>query len=261
MKIVYLGDVVAQTGREKVINTVSTIKSDWDYDALIVNVDNAAHGFGCTPKIARQLFEAKVSALVTGDHVWDQKDFSDFLNENKRTVRPLNYPDNLAGTGARVIPLDNGQKLLLTEIVGRVFMPETAYPLEKLEQLLSQYKLSRDVDAIFVDIHTEATAEKQALAHYFDGRISAMIGSHTHVPTSDAMILPHGTAYQTDVGMCGDYSGVIGFKAAAPMDRLKNPASGSRLEPGEGPATLHGVFIETEDKTGLAVRIIPLTYC
>ncbi len=261
MKIVYLGDVVAQTGREKVISAVQTIKSDWDYDALIVNVDNAAHGFGCTPKIARQLFDAKVTALVTGDHVWDQKDFSVFLYENKRTVRPLNYPDNLAGVGARIIPLDSGQKLLLAEVVGRVFMPEVASPLEKLEQLLSQYKLTHEVDAIFVDIHAEATAEKQALAHYFDGRISAMIGSHTHVPTSDAVILPHGTAYQTDVGMCGDYSGVIGFKAAAPMDRLKNPASNSRLEPGEGQTTLHGVFVETDDKTGLAVKITPLIYC
>ncbi len=260
LKIVYLGDVVARSGREKVIQTISVIKNDWHWDALIVNVDNAAHGFGCTPKIARQFFEARASALVTGDHVWDQKDFTAYLNESNRIVRPLNYSDNLAGVGARVIPLDNGQKLLIAEVVGRVFMAEVASPLEKLEQLLTQYKLTDNVDAIFVDIHAEATAEKQALAHYFDGKISAIIGSHTHIPTADAMILPQGTAYQTDVGMCGDCSGVIGFKTAAPIARLKNPASNLRLEPGEGQATIHGVFIETDDKSGLAVKIVPLTY-
>lgn len=260
MKIVYLGDVVAKSGREKVVKIIPQLKQDWKYDALIVNVDNAAHGFGCTPKTAKQLLEAKVNALVTGDHVWDQKELLSFLDEDKRIIRPINYPDNLPGGGARIIPVDTGKKLLVTEVVGRVFMKDVPPAIEKIEQLLEKYKLGRDVDAIFIDIHAEATAEKQAFAHYFDGQVSAIIGSHTHVPTADAAILAKGTAYQTDVGMCGDYNGVIGFNASAPMERLKDTQSTSRLEPCEGEADVCGVFIETDDKTGLAIKITPLRY-
>lgn len=260
MKIVYLGDIVARCGREKVIQTIPQIKSDWHYDALIINVDNVAHGFGCTPKIAKQFLDAGVSAIVTGDHVWNQKELLSFLDENNRIIRPLNYSDNLAGVGARVIPLDSGQKILVAEVVGRVFMEAVASPAEKVEQLLSQYKLKRDVDAIFIDIHAEATAEKQAFARCFDGGVSAIIGSHTHVPTADAIILPKGTAYQTDVGMCGDYDSVIGFETAAPIERLKDKSSNTRLEPKNGVAEVHGVFIETDDKTGLAIKITPIKY-
>lgn len=260
MRIVYLGDVVARCGREKVVKTIPQIRQDWHYDALIVNVDNAAHGFGCTPKIAKQLLDSGASALVTGDHVWNQKDLLEFLNDNNRIVRPLNYAANLAGVGSRVISLDNGQKLLLAEVVGRVFMEQVDSPLLKLEELLQQYRLHHDVDAIFVDIHAEATAEKQALARCFDGRVSAIIGSHTHVPTADAQILPNGTAYQTDVGMCGSYNGVIGFDAVAPIERLKNTASPYRLEPKDDSAELHGVLIETDNQTGLAVAITSICY-
>ncbi len=260
MKIVYLGDIVARSGREKVIQTIPQIKQDWQMDALIVNVDNVAHGFGCTPKIAKQLLDAKVSAIVTGDHVWNQKELLEFLNDNNRIVRPLNYSDNLAGVGARVIPLDSGQKILVAEVVGRVFMETVESPVIKVEQLLQKYKLARDVDAIFIDIHAEATAEKQAFAHCFDGCVSAIIGSHTHVPTADAVILPKGTAYQTDVGMCGNYDSVIGFDEKAPIERLRDKSSPSRLEPKGGNAQICGVFIETDNKTGLAVKITPFKY-
>lgn len=260
MKIVYLGDIVARSGREKVIQTIPQIKHDWQMDALIVNVDNVAHGFGCTPKIAKQLLDAGVSAIVTGDHVWNQKELLEFLDDNNRIVRPLNYSDNLAGVGARVIPLDSGQKILVAEVVGRVFMDTVESPVIKVEQLLQKYKLARDVDAIFIDIHAEATAEKQAFARCFDGCVSAIIGSHTHVPTADAVILPKGTAYQTDVGMCGNYDSVIGFEPAAPIERLRDKSSPSRLEPKGGNAQICGVFIETDNKTGLAVKITPFKY-
>ena len=260
MKIVYLGDIVARSGREKVIQTIPQIKQDWQMDALIVNVDNVAHGFGCTPKIAKQLLDAGVSAIVTGDHVWNQKELLEFLDDNNRIVRPLNYSDNLAGVGARVIPLDSGQKILVAEVVGRVFMDTVESPVIKVEQLLQKYKLARDVDAIFIDIHAEATAEKQAFARCFDGCVSTIIGSHTHVPTADAVILPKGTAYQTDVGMCGNYDSVIGFEPAAPIERLRDKSSPSRLEPKGGNAQICGVFIETDNKTGLAVKITPFKY-
>ena len=177
------------------------------------------------------------------------------MNDNKRIVRPLNYSDNLAGVGAREIPLDNGKKLLIVELVGRIFMEAVDCPVQTIDNVLKKYSLAKNVDAIFVDFHAEATAEKQALAHYLDGRVSAVIGSHTHVATSDAVILPLGTAYQTDAGMCGDYSGVIGFDKQSPIERLKDKSSSHRLEPCCGKGSVCGVFIETNDNTGLAIKI------
>lgn len=255
MKIVYLGDIVARPGREAVRSALRELKELYKFDVLIANIDNAAHGFGCTPKICKQLLEAGVTAMVTGDHVWDQKEILPFLDDNKRIVRPLNYASNLPGCGAREIPVDTGQKLLLIEVVGRVFMEDVASPLDAVEEILHKYTLGQNIDAIFIDIHAEATAEKQAFARYFDGKVSAVIGSHTHVPTNDATILPKGSAYQTDAGMCGDYNGVIGFNEQAPIARLKDKKSSCRLEPCTGKATICGIFIETDDKTGLAKSI------
>ena len=255
LKIVYLGDIVAKSGREAVRNSISYLKETYKYDVLIANVDNAAHGFGCTPKVCNQLIESGVTALVTGDHVWNQKDIYPYLNECKRIVRPLNHSSNLAGTGAQVISLDNGKKILVVEVVGRVFMEAVDCPLQALDSVLEKYHLSKNIDAIFVDIHAEATAEKQSFAYYFDGRVSAVIGSHTHVPTADSKILPNGTAYQTDAGMCGDYDSVIGFDKQAPIERLKDKFSPHRLEPATSKGTVCGTFIETDDKTGLAIRV------
>lgn len=255
MKIVYLGDIVAKSGREAVKNAILHLKQTYKYDVLIANVDNAAHGFGCTPRVCNQLFDAGVNVLVTGDHVWNQKDIYPYLNECKKIVRPLNHSTNLAGVGAQVIPLDNGKKILVVELVGRVFMKAVDCPLQALENVLDKYILAKNIDAIFVDIHAEATAEKQSFAHYFDGRVSAVIGSHTHVPTSDERILPKGTAYQTDAGMCGDYNSVIGFDTKAPIERLKDKFSPHRLEPATNKGTVCGTFIETDDKTCLAIHI------
>ena len=255
MKIIYLGDVVARCGREAVISAIPDFRKEFNYDALIVNVDNVAHGFGCTPKIARQFLDAGVSALVCGDHVWNQQDLQPFLDECNRIIRPINFPDTLAGVGARIIPLDTGKKILVAEVMGRVFMDDAGSYIDKIEELLKQYHLGKNIDAIFIDVHAEATAEKQAFARHFDGQVSAIIGSHTHVPTSDAIILAKGTAYQTDTGMCGNYDGVIGFDDKAPIERLQNKNASSRLEPKGGPAIICGVFIQTDDKTGLAVKI------
>lgn len=255
MKIVYLGDIVARPGREAVKQAIPLLKEKYAFDLLIANVDNAAHGFGCTPKICTQLLDAGVSALVTGDHVWNQKDILPFLNDNKRIVRPLNYAAALPGIGAREIPADTGKKLLLIEVVGRVFMEAVDCPLKATDEVLDKYRLGKNIDAVFIDIHAEATAEKQAFARYFDGRVSAVIGSHTHVPTNDAVILPNGTAYQTDAGMCGDYNGVIGFNPQTPIERLKDKFSTNRLEPCSGKGTVCGTFIQTDDKTGLSMSV------
>lgn len=246
---------MARAGREAVFNNIEKLKELYRFDALIINVDNAAHGFGCTPGIARDFFEKGVSAIVTGDHVWNQREIVPYLDECKKIVRPLNHPDNLAGKGAREIELPNGKKLLVVEVVGRLFMEAVDCPAQAMDKLLKTYTLGRNIDAIFVDFHAEATAEKIAFGHYLDGKVSAVIGSHTHVPTSDYTILPNGTAYQTDAGMCGDYSGVIGFDKQAPIERLCRKFSGNKLIPANGNGSLWGTFIETDDKTGLAIHI------
>ena len=255
MRIVYCGDIVARPGREAVLNNIGRLRELYNFDVLIVNTDNAAHGFGTTPGICRDFLEQGVTAIVTGDHVWNQREIIPFLDDCKQIVRPLNYPESLPGKGARVIELPNGKKILVAEVVGRLFMEAVDCPVQAMDKLLQSYRLGANVDAIFVDIHAEATAEKISFGHYLDGRVSAVIGSHTHVPTSDFMILPKGTAYQTDAGMCGDYSGVIGFDKEEPMARLARRFTGGRLVPNKGPGTLWGTFIETDDKTGLAVKI------
>ncbi len=255
MKIIYCGDVVARPGREAILNNIPLLKEKYNYDVLIVNADNAAHGFGTTPGICRDFFEKGVTAIVTGDHVWNQREIIPFLDECKTIVRPLNMPENLPGKGWREIELANGKKILIIEVLGRLFMEAVDCPVQTIDKLLKLYTLGRNVDAIFVDIHGEATAEKISFGHYLDGRVSAVIGSHTHVPTSDAMILPNGTAYQTDAGMCGDYSGVIGFEKEAPIERLARRYTGNRLIPCKGHGTLSGTYIETDDTTGLAVKI------
>lgn len=255
MKIIYCGDVVARPGREAVLNNISKLKELYNYDVLIVNTDNAAHGFGVTPGICRDFLSNGVTAIVTGDHVWNQREIIPYLDECKQIVRPLNYPENLPGKGAREIELTNGKKILVVEVVGRLFMEAVDCPAQAMDKLLKSYSLGRNIDAIFVDIHGEATAEKIAFGHYLDGRVSAVVGSHTHVPTADEMILPGGTAYLTDAGMCGDYSGVIGFEKDEPIARLTRRFTGGRLIPGKGQGTFRGVFIETDDKTGLAIKI------
>lgn len=255
MRIIYLGDVVARPGREAVLSNISKLRELYQFDVLIVNSDNAAHGFGVTPGICREFFEKGVTAIVTGDHVWNQREIIPFLNDCKQIIRPLNYPEDLPGKGAREIELANGKRILIVEVVGRLFMEAVDCPVQVMDKLLKGYRLGRNIEAIFVDIHAEATAEKIAFGHYLDGRVSAVIGSHTHVPTSDAVILPGGTAYLTDAGMCGDYSGVIGFEKEEPMARLARRFTGGRLIPGKGNGTLCGVFIETDDSSGKALKI------
>jgi len=255
LKIIYCGDVVGRPGRDAVLNNIAKLKETYNYDALIVNVDNAAHGFGVTPGICRDFLAAGVTALVSGDHIWNQREILPFLDECKQIARPLNHPDSLPGQGAREIILPDGRKLLVVEVVGRLFMEAVDCPVQAMDKLLKLYTLGRNVDAIFVDFHAEATAEKISFGHYLDGKVSAVIGSHTHVPTSDTMILPGGTAYQTDAGMCGDYSGVIGFEKEEPVARLARKFTGNRLLPCKGQGALWGTFIETDDKTGLAVKI------
>ncbi len=255
MKIIYCGDVVARAGREAVLNNLSTLKEQYKPDAIVVNIENAAHGFGATPGICRDFLEAGVDALITGNHVWNQRDLIPFLNDCKKIIRPLNYPDTNPGRGFAEINLANGKKLLIIQVVGRLFMEAVDCPVQAVEKVLKSYNLGRNVDAILVDIHAEATSEKLSFGYYLDGRVSVVAGTHTHVPTADARVLPNGTAYITDVGMCGDYDSVLGFDKEEPINRLLHKFSGGRLSPAKGHGSLYGILVETDNASGLAKSI------
>ena len=255
MKIIYCGDVVARAGREAVLNNLPILREQYKPDAIIVNIENAAHGFGATPGICRDFLEAGVDGLITGNHVWNQKELVPFLSDCKVIIRPLNYGNNVPGRGAAEISLANGQKLLIMQVAGRQFMDPVDNPINAIEEILKSYNLSKNISAILVDMHAEATSEKLALGYYLDGRVSIVAGTHTHVPTADARVLPQGTAYITDVGMCGDYDSVLGFETSEPIARLADRYTGGRLSPAKGKGTLYGIFVETDDKTGLAKSI------
>ena len=255
MKILYCGDVVGRPGREAVIQNIGKLRRAHAIDAVIVNAENAAHGFGLTPKICRDLFEAGTDIITTGNHVFDQHEIIPFLDEDKRIIRPLNYPSGTAGQGSTVLELLSGKKILIAQVMGRVFMEALDCPVKALEEVLKTYRLKANVDAIMVDIHAEATSEKISFAHYFDGRVSAVFGTHTHVPTADACILKKGTAYLTDVGMCGDYDSVLGFEETAPIARLCKKYPQERLVPSKGEGTFCAVLFQTDDNTGLSTHI------
>lgn len=255
MKIIYCGDIVGRSGREVVLKNISGLKEKYKADVFIINAENAAHGFGVTPGICRDFYKAGVDAIITGNHVWNQREILPYVDEWKTLIRPLNFPEGTPGHGSCLLELANGKKILITQLIGRAFMEAFDCPVQAVDKLLKLYSLGRNVDAVFVDIHAEATAEKLALGYYLDGRVSAVAGTHTHVPTADGRILPKGTAYITDVGMCGDYNSVLGFEVETPIRRLCRKYPADRLLPAKGSGTLYGIFVETDDKTGLAVHM------
>lgn len=255
MKILYCGDIVGRAGRNVIIKHIKEIKQKHKLDAVIVNAENAAHGFGLTPAIAQDLLDAGVDGIITGNHIWQQKEIYPFLDSNRQIIRPLNYPETLPGKGSQILNI-NGKKLLIAQVLGRLFMPPINSITEPLDNLLKFYTLGKNIDAILVDIHGEATSEKLALGYYLDGKVSLVAGTHTHVPTADARILPQKTGYITDVGMCGDFNSVLGFEPEAPVERLAEKLTAqNRLIPANGKElTVWGIMIET-DQTGLCQNI------
>ena len=254
MRLIYCGDVVGRAGREAVLNNIADIRKKYAPDVFIVNVENAAHGFGVTPGICREFLEKGADALVTGNHVWQQRELIPFLNDCKQIIRPLNYPETLPGRGALEIILANGKKILIVQLLGRLFMEAVDCPVQAVDKLLKSYTLGKNIDAIFVDIHAEATSEKLAMGYYLDGKVSVVAGTHTHVPTADYRLLRQGTAYITDVGMCGDYDSVLGFEIDEPINRLARKYSGGRLTVSKGKGTLYGIIVDI-DNTGRAFNI------
>ncbi len=255
MKILFFGDVVGRSGRDAIVKNVPHLRRDMALDAVIVNGDNAAGGFGITPQIAKDFFACGVDVVTGGDHIWDQqKDITQYLAQEKRLLRPENFPLKTVGSGSYLLSFADGRKLLVLHLLGQVFHKEhTRCPFLTADEILEKYKLGNN-QAILVDFHAEATSEKTAMGKYLDGRVSVVVGSHTHVPTADARILPKGTAYQTDAGMCGDYDSVIGFESSAPLERFLTKISKPKMEAAMGTATLYGLYVEVNDKTGLAIE-------
>jgi metallophosphoesterase (TIGR00282 family) len=227
-------------------------------DLAIVNAENASHGFGLAPAMADALFAAGADVITLGNHAWDRRELAAYIETHPRLIRPLNFPPGSPGHGSVVVDLADGRRALVLQAMGRLFMELTDDPFRLTAELLARHRLGVTVQAIFADIHGEATSEKMAYAHSFDGRVSAVVGTHTHLPSADHHILAGGTAFQSDAGMCGDYDSVIGMEKAAASARFWRKVPGERLGPAEGEATICGTFVETSDATGLALRIEPV---
>ncbi len=254
MKLLYCGDVVGRSGRDAVLKYIPKLKKEENLDFIIVNAENAAHGFGVNPDICKQFFDIGIDMIVTGNHAFRQKNLMGYLNEEKRIIRPYNFPEELAGKGYHICELPNGKKILVAQFLGRKCMDVTVdCPFRKAAKLFTQYNFGKNIDYIFVDIHAELTSEKMAFGQFCDGYASIVAGSHTHIPTADLQIFDKGTAYITDVGMCGDYNSVIGNDKQEPISRFVNCINKDRYKPATGEGTLCGVIFELDDDSGKAV--------
>ncbi len=258
MRLLFLGDVVGRAGRTAVYEALPRVRDRLAPDFVIVNGENAAGGFGITAKIADEFYAAGVDCLTTGNHVWDQRELIGTIDHDHRLLRPVNFPPGTPGRGATILPAAGDRRVLAVNLMARLFMDPLDDPFAGIDAVLADLAMPRDVDAIVVDFHGEATSEKMAMGHYLDGRVSLVVGTHSHIPTADHQILSGGTAYQTDAGMCGDYDSVIGMKKDPAIHRFIRKIPGDRLTPAESPATVCGLLVDTDNRTGLAVRVEPL---
>ncbi len=258
MRILFIGDVVGRTGREAVAVRLPGLREALRIDLAVVNAENASHGFGLGPDMAAALFAAGADVITLGNHAWDRKEIVPYIAETPRLIRPLNYPPGTPGAGVVVVEVGRSRRVLVLQAMGRLYMDALDCPFRGTADVLTKHRLGGTVAAIFVDFHAEASSEKMAFAHFLDGRVSAVIGTHTHCPSADAQVLPGGTAFQSDAGMSGDYDSVIGMVKEPATLRFWKKMSGERLAPAEGETTVCGVFVETDDATGLARRIAPV---
>ena len=258
MKLLVAGDIVGKAGRNILRSGLLHLRSQEDFDLIVVNVENAAAGFGVTPDIAGKLFDLGVDVLTTGNHVWDKKEIFGYLEREPRILRPINYPSPCPGEGSFVATTARGIDVAVINVQGRVFMPLIDCPFQAIDHELEA--LSANTKHVLVDLHAETTSEKMAMAWYLDGRVSAVVGTHTHVPTADERILPKGTAYITDLGMCGPYDSVIGMAPETSLPRFLT-AMPSKFEPAKANPWMCGVIIDIDDDTGLArdIRRFKLT--
>ena len=253
MRLLYLGDVMGRAGRTAISETLPRLREEWRLDFVVVNGENSTNGMGLSGEHAKLLLDAGADCLTLGDHAFDQKDMMQYIEREPRIIRPINFAKSAPGKGFRLFTAPGGRKVLVAQVLGQVFMKRAFDdPFSAIDQVLRTHPLGGQAQAVIVDIHCEATSEKMAMGHFCDGRASLVVGTHTHVPTADAQILTGGTAYQTDAGMCGDYNSVIGMDKAEPMRRFVTGMGKERFSPARGPATLSGIFVETDDRTGKA---------
>ena len=256
MKILFLGDVLGRAGRTAIKTHLPRLRKEWALDFVVVNGENASNGMGLTAEHANLIFQAGADCVTLGDHAFDQKDMLQHIDSDSRIVRPINYAKAAPGRGFRIFNATGGRKVLVAQVLGQVFMKRPFDdPFSAVDQVLRTHRLSATVNATIVDVHAEATSEKMGLGHWMDGKASLVVGTHTHVPTGDAQIMNGGTAYLTDAGMCGDYNSVIGMDKAEPLRRFVTGMTKGRFTPAEGEATLSGVYVETDDRTGLAKTV------
>jgi hypothetical protein len=258
MRILFIGDIVGRSGRTILLNHMPKLIAEWRLDLVVVNGENAAGGFGITESIYNDFIDAGADAITLGNHAWDQREALVFIERAPRLVRPANFMKGTPGRGSALVDTKNGKRALVVNAMGRVFMTPFDDPFATVARELDACPLGEAADAIVVDFHCEATSEKQGIGFFCDGRASLVVGTHTHVPTADHQILAGGTAYMTDAGMTGDYDSIIGMQKEEPLRRFITGIPSGRFEAAQGTATLSGVAVETDDATGLALRIAPV---
>ena len=255
MRILFIGDVVGRSGRSIVNERLPGLIAEWKLDLVIINGENAAGGFGITEAIYNEMIDAGADAITLGNHAWDQREALVFIERAPRLIRPVNYPKGTPGRGAALVETKNGKHALVINAMGRVFMDALDDPFAAVERELAACALKTGADAIVLDMHCEATSEKQSMGFFVDGRVSLMVGTHTHCPTADHRIMPGRTAFVSDVGMTGDFESVIGMNKDEPLNRFLRKLPGGKFEPASGPATLCAIAVETDDATGLALKV------
>jgi len=256
MRFLFLGDMVGRTGRVAVQERLPGLVHDWRLDFVVVNGENAAGGFGITEDIFNETIDAGADVVTTGNHVWDQREALVFAARQDAFLRPANYPPGTPGQGSGLFTARNGARVMVANLMGRAFMhPELDDPFRAASEIVASCPLGTDADAVVIDFHAEATSEKQSMGHHLDGRVSVVVGTHTHVPTADHQILVNGTAYQSDAGMCGDYDSSLGMDKEEPLNRFLTRVPRGRFEAASGPATICGLAVDISDRTGLAEQV------
>jgi len=259
MKILFLGDVIGPSGCKSVKSYLPQIKKKNKIDFVIVNGENAADsGVGITEKITEDLFNAGVDVITSGNHIWDQKETIEHIAREKRLLRPENFIEGTPGKGFEIYRVPSGAKVAVLNLMGNIFMKKCEDVFESAKKFIQTIKLKREADFIIVDLHGEITSEKMAMGYFFDGKATMVVGTHTHVPTSDHRILEKGTAYQTDIGMCGDYNSVIGMNRDNSLKKFFKDPSAKKHYPALGEATISGLMVEADDETGLSKKVEPI---
>jgi metallophosphoesterase (TIGR00282 family) len=251
MNILFIGDIFSSVGRRIVADHLADIKETQHIDLAIANAENAAGGFGITPTVAEELFGMGLDVLTSGNHIWDKREIYDYFARRPALLRPANYADPAPGAGVIVVKARNGAECAVINLQGRTYMPATDCPFRKADEILAGLAHTK---VRFVDFHAEVTSEKMAMGWHLDGRVSAMVGTHTHIPTADTRLLPGGTAYQTDAGMTGPYDSVIGVRKDVILERFLT-AMPVRMEPAKGSVELHSVIVQVDEASGKAVQI------